>query len=363
MCSRLMRLHIFVLGTIFVGSVWSPGPASHVTATRGAMTTAIHQNADPVPKRLESEALASYETTWVGSQIDIGLSPTNFAVSCATPSLCIAVDSSGSTFTYAGSGWSKGVLLTSSQTGMLGDISCPSPSFCVATGTSFGGSGIAFIRSDGSWSGPIPTHSGILSISCPEAGICVGVDALSGHVVNYSHERWSLGPRLASDADLGPIACPKVGFCITQDDGYPWRYQNGKWSRGKRLEVVSPTRAFSAIACAVPDFCIAAGSGDAFTYSTGQWSKGHPLGGFVYNRRVAIRAISCASMSFCVALDNVGEELTYVNGRWSAGQEVDPGSLLDTISCPAPRRCVAVDEAGYAVSTLQERSSTSGRHG
>ena len=65
----------------------------------------------------------------------------------------------------------------------------------------------------------------------------------------------------------------------------------------------------------------------------GQWSKvltidpGHNL-----------TAVACGAISYCVALDSVGNEVTY-NGTWSSPETLDSVSLNfqnvpDSISCP-----------------------------
>lgn len=59
--------------------------------------------------------------------------------------------------------------------------------------------------------------------------------------------------------------------------------------------------------------------------------------------------LSCASTTFCVAVDSAGQAFFYDGTTWSAPQLADPGGELTSISCPSTGFCVAVDEEGRAV--------------
>ena len=69
----------------------------------------------------------------------------------------------------------------------------------------------------------------------------------------------------------------------------------------------------------------------------------------------ALFAISCASLRFCVATDDVGGEVTYNGRSWSRDALIDPvgrlgqQTFLSSVSCPTSNFCAAVDENGNAL--------------
>ena len=64
-----------------------------------------------------------------------------------------------------------------------------------------------------------------------------------------------------------------------------------------------------------------------------------------------LQAVSCASASFCVAIDRKGNALTFNGSTWSAPVNADPNGLSmgeggiswPVVSCPATDFCAAVD--------------------
>ena len=74
------------------------------------------------------------------------------------------------------------------------------------------------------------------------------------------------------------------------------------------------------------------------------------------DRNEIVRSVSCASPSFCVAVDDTGHEMTYDGASWSAPREVDAaGAGLGPsagihISCPTSSFCEVFDNGGYALS-------------
>jgi hypothetical protein len=94
-------------------------------------------------------------------------------------------------------------------------------------------------------------------------------------------------------------------------------------------------------------------NGQALTYDGTSWSSpstidyAATLGGVT----VAL-SVSCASPSFCVAVDSSGNALTYDGASWSAPSNIDPVQPLwgfNSVSCASPTFCVAVDESGKAL--------------
>src|SRR5580704_5886735 len=65
-----------------------------------------------------------------------------------------------------------------------------------------------------------------------------------------------------------------------------------------------------------------------------------------------IWSASCATPSFCVAIDNASpvESFTYNGSTWSGPKTVESFAFqyIDSVSCPVVGFCVAVDSGGYA---------------
>ena len=59
-----------------------------------------------------------------------------------------------------------------------------------------------------------------------------------------------------------------------------------------------------------------------------------------------LNSISCTDETFCAAVDDVGNALTY-NGTTKTSQLIDSSTSLTSVSCPKATFCVAVDTAGY----------------
>jgi hypothetical protein len=107
---------------------------------------------------------------------------------------------------------------------------------------------------------------------------------------------------------------------------------------------------FRAVSCPTASFCMAVdeSGNNALRWNGTAWSRPVTIdpGGF----RVELTSVSCASDYFCVAVDTLGRVLMW-NGRWwSAPRAVDPhGAGMESVSCPSASFCVAVDGNGNAL--------------
>jgi hypothetical protein len=59
-------------------------------------------------------------------------------------------------------------------------------------------------------------------------------------------------------------------------------------------------------------------------------------------------AVSCASATYCAAVDGNGAVLQWSGTAWSYDR-VDPGHHLTAVSCPTTTFCAAVDSAGDVI--------------
>jgi len=99
--------------------------------------------------------------------------------------------------------------------------------------------------------------------------------------------------------------------------------------------------ALTSVSCTSPSFCMAVDSvGDVLSYDGSTWSS--PT---LIDPGAALASVSCTSSSFCVAVDESGNALDYHGTSWSAPVSVDPPLLL-SVSCASPSFCVAVGYLG-----------------
>lgn len=169
-----------------------------------------------------------------------GSDDTIVAVSCNSPTLCVAGDDEGNVFTYNGSTWSQPDSIESSS-GKLGTswaFSCPGPTLCVAGDNE----GNVFTYNGVTWAGPDPIDrgtgtyagvpaGGITSISCPSATFCV-----------------------AGASDIEPGSAP-------WDDDDVFMYNGSAWSQ--EITIDRHSDGIWGVSCASSHFCIATdGSGD-----------------------------------------------------------------------------------------------------
>jgi hypothetical protein len=264
------------------------------------------------------------------------------SVSCLNSIFCTAIDSGGTTYTYASGSWSQGYVHRLG-TGVVGAV-CTAAAICFAVDT-IGGESIYAVN--GGWGGggtllsgtdPSGAHYPFTSLSCVMA-FCMAVDAegeadSSGNQVNVSPSTGGLFGLTQLDTNgvrLTSVSCAfeAVPFCVAVDDhGYAFTYSGYSWSPGHQLQNTSGDQAF--VSCTSTSFCISVDrSGHTFVFANGQWSSGEQIdlsnGGRAPTN--AIASISCATFAFCVAVSFDGYEYTFTNQsvRWSPSPDYQRG--------------------------------------
>jgi hypothetical protein len=251
-------------------------------------------------------------------------------VSCASPTLCLAVDYAGNALISTNPAGGAGTWTIANIDGAnnISAVSCALPSLCIAadnhgnilTSTNPAG-GV------GTWTAAEVDSKGrgINSVYCASASFCIAVDA-AGEVLTSTDPAGGVGAWMITPVDLS-----SEGY-MGANDVY-------------------------AVSCASTSLCLAADFRGNFLTST------EPMGGAgawaiaPVDKSKAVYAVSCPSSSLCVAGDWVGDLLTTTNptggaGAWTTAQ-VDPdyetlngGWHIDSVSCPSTSMCVAVDERG-----------------
>ncbi len=336
------------------------------------------------------------------------------SVSCASRSSCVAVDWNGNALIGHGTSWSMPAISCPGSTtsgagtcytrgtyvdpraGVLDSVSCASGSLCVAVdgnGTAMTGSAVADID-------PI---AGILaSVSCADASFCMAVDmngyAFSFNGTSWSVPAWSAASRADRRGPLEAVSCASRWFCMAVDgNGNALRWTGRSWSAPASADpagqltgvsCASPTacvavdargnllrwdgRSWTAVplgggyltgvSCAGPDFCAVVGTRGAWTVQASP-----PGGGGLFTRAAGLTSVSCASAASCIAVSSAGAVLGWNGHSWSAPVTVDPaGGGLTGVSCSAPGACVAIDFAGKMLrlpsAEIDKASSKDKRH-
>lgn len=243
----------------------------------------------------------------------------------------------------------------------LTSVSCPSSSFCMALADvpgDHGGHAYAFTYSDHKWSRgrKIDPYTYQDSLSCSSPSFCMVVDSIpgiapegykGGYAFTYSHGRWSRGRKIDHDSSLYSVSCASRRFCMAVDypSGSAFTYSDGRWSRGRRIDRKG---SLISVSCPSASFCLAVDqprrifrdTAYYLTYTDGRWSAARKmvLRGDAFP---LVGAVSCASPSFCAALDDSGHAYMY-SGHWSTGRLIDTSDELSSVSCARPSSCVAV---------------------
>ena len=313
---------------------------------------------------------ATASADW-GSQSADGLaSGAAAAISCASSSLCAAVDTQGDAAIFNGSSWT-GTLIPGGVSWT--SVSCPTGSFCMAAGNTPDGTvwtstwdGIQWLQpmavSDPS-AGLAVTGLGVVSLSCPSSIECVltAVAATSdtddAYIWTATDGSWTAQPLSDANMVIALSCAPSTSsvFCAVVDDGGDsLSFDGAAWSTPVPTDLAQPTQ----ISCASSTFCVAtdAGGNDSVFDGSG-WNAGPPalsppppdLGSLI-----AISSLSCGSDQSCLlsatgvsssGTTSVSTQL--VDGDWSAPAPL-PSSSPWVVSCTATSFCAGVDNNGDA---------------
>jgi hypothetical protein len=286
-------------------------------------------------------------------------------VSCASQTLCVAVDREGDALiatnpgSDAAASWSQREI--DGKTALTG-ISCASTALCVAVDkegdalistnpTAGAGSGWSHVEIDG--------KTALTGISCASTTLCVAVDRegdalISTNPTAGAGSGWS-HVEIDGKTALTGISCASTALCVAVDDA------------GRALASREPTGSFTwhpspidlnpdltAVSCAPAPagVCVAVdaerdvlASGDPIAEApTWSWTPAFALA------PGSPTAVSCAAAGLCVSVDSgggayAGDGPTATPPSWTfAG--IDPGTSLSGVSCVSEGLCAAVDAAG-----------------
>ncbi len=109
---------------------------------------------------------------------------------------------------------------------------------------------------------------------------------------------------------------------------------------------IDGTKVINAVSCASASFCAAVGNtGDLLTYNGTSWTKSSTTDG-----TRAINAVSCPTPTFCMAVDNSGYDVVYNGTSWTVSSSTVDGHPINGVSCTSATFCIAVDNVGFMLS-------------
>jgi hypothetical protein len=296
---------------------------------------------------LRGAALVFDGTSW-SSPVQTAKGRPLLSVSCSSPSFCVAGAVDGKVLTYDGSNWSSP---TATPLDAVTAVSCSSPTSCLAYDS------IASSHFDGtSWSPKValPADSSpvVHTLACLTATLCVAPSLSfnddtgepSGGILTWNGTSWSAPITVVSGSALIALSCPSTTVCLATDfDGRVIRY-NPTGKAHTTSTVTSGTDPLAALSC-VPatTTCVAISvNGEAYRYNGTTWSHQVNVG-----PHDPIQVLSCASATTCVALDPDGYSISY-SSTWASPVMADPeqGFPLD-VSCATATACTAIDNLGH----------------
>jgi len=358
-----------------------------VSCTTG-LCIAVNGNGDVFSSTSPTTGAAGWSTAHVDSANPVWL----LDVSCPSTGLCVALDDrndvvSSTNPTGGERAWSTRSL--GEEEKELFGLSCPSITLCVAGGESY----VDASRSSGSantWTRELSYYTPVelyregeeifgpfASVSCASESLCVAsldtndefdtlqtsTDPLGGETAwtRVSEQQMVGSANKPPPHDEDPIfgvSCASALLCAAVDlagnvlTSTEPGSEKGVWTRAP-VDI----HPLWGISCPSDSLCVAVdGAGDVVT-STDPTGGANAWSVTNVDGEGRLTGVSCASESLCVAVDAAGNVLSSTDpaggsAAWSV-VPLDAGHTFTSVSCTpaATGLCVAVDNAGYAVTS------------
>ena len=307
--------------------------------------------------------------------------------------------------TAVGSCWSsQAVPAPTGGTAALNGVSCASPSFCVAVGTSTDSEPAVAEKWDGSsWSLMAAANPGsyasLSGVSCASSTFCVAVGAYSIELPNQAYRQalaelwdgtaWSAMSvqNPTTNTQLNGISCPSASFCIAvgqsvSSDGSAEQSLSEVWNGATWTAIAAPSPSAASelfgVSCTSNSFCVAAGRYNLYGQ---QNSLAHDLtliadwNGSSWALMKSIDpspalselvTVSCTSSAFCMAggeyanpsIGQLALAEQWNGTKWTALTAESPNNFagFQGVSCLSPISCVGVgDTYSSSTSTIAEQ--------
>jgi hypothetical protein len=353
-------------------------------------------------------ASAAGTSGWSVQWLPVPSSAVTVPLSCSSSAACTAVaayypfPSSDSDILLAvrwnGRGWSRQVMAApaGSVTALVGGISCPSGSSCIAVGGfTSGDRPTRYVPLVERWNGtawsvervPAPTGVGLSSrltgVSCTSPTACTAVgesaspDGTNPLVERWNGTTWSIeratGGSLISVSCTSRVGCTAVGRAGNETLGEGWN--GSRWSiepnpHPRRFGGPGGDNELGSVFCASRDACMAVGdSGRGSGFNSVRVTLAEHWNGSDWSVQPTpspiqldeLNSVSCSSVGSCIAVgyytDRAGDATLplverWHGGRWSvvptprnlsAGKSADPTLLA--VVCFPNGNCLAIGDA------------------
>ena len=222
----------------------------------------------------------------------------------------------------------------------LSEVSCSSSTFCVAVDSL----GAALFWHGSNWSGHhhVNANGSLDSVSCPSTTYCVVVSD-AGKAVTYNGGAWTPSKTIGPE-DSYRISCPSVSFCAAVGaNGLPGKpstiatFNGHSWSSHLTSTSGKLNDRLLGVSCASATYCVAVNyNGQILNFNGSRWSAIPTLG------PKGLTSVSCASSSFCLAVTASGESIVIHRTKWSGTATIPgfQGGFAYSVSCASSRDCV-----------------------
>jgi hypothetical protein len=322
--------------------------------------------------------------TWLGPThlMSMGGNQLLPTLSCPSTSQCTTVDGQGQEITFNPSG---GAILSRSAIDLIGNVSsvsCPSSAQCSAVDN--GGNEITFDPTTGAVDQAgrdnIDLGHHLIAVSCVSGTRCSTVDD-HGSEVTFDPSAGTVVGGQANTIDgtvaLTAVTCQPGATdtqqCTAVDSaGHQVTFVvAGDGSVTTTSSAIDGSTALSSVSCPATTLCTAVDGGGfeiTFTPSTGAIVGSAtsidtlPPPPVNNGAGVALDSVSCPSTSQCVAVDALGNEVTFSPSATPAPSvhDIDGSTFLASLICPpGATSCVATDNHGRAISFTTAGAATS----
>ena len=271
--------------------------ASYQSCTRLAFCAALFLTALTGFTQVKAAAAGASGLQWSSTAVEVGQQYQTQALSCITPTSCVALDSLGNVLVTSNPGggptaWRR-FPLPGSYFYPTAPLACDSVSFCIATGA-----------------------AGNVAVSSNPGG----------GTASWMSYQLSIGP---DDALINGAECVNTSFCVAVGSN-PLTTKAAVWATANPLAGPSA------------------------------WSE-HDLpssGSFSSSGFFSAYAVSCPTTSMCIVTGDNGfaaESTDPLSGTWNA--YTADSTAIDSISCPTSTLCVGSDQSGQVVATTSPTSA------